>query len=472
MNTKVFLAIDLGATSGRAVIGTINGGELQIMEIHRFPNRILQIHGQYFWNIFSLFEEIKTALVKCRQQGITPQSVGIDTWGVDFGYIAPDGAILGLPRAYRDPYTIGAPEEVFAHIPRNDLYRATGIQIMNFNSLFQIYRARQAKYAPCAAAEHILFMPDLLAYMLTGRQTCEYTIASTSQMLNPYTGTFDDALLKSLNIPVTLPHQPIQPGTIIGAISDDIARETGIAPIPVIAVAGHDTASAVAAVPALQPGFAYLSSGTWSLMGIENSSPIINETTLKHNFTNEGGIENTTRLLKNITGLWLLEECKREWIADGRNYTYPQIVEMAKNAADFPSIINPDDPAFANPQSMTAAITDECKRSNQPVPQTDGDIASIIFHSLAGRYAEVLSLLQDISHTAITCLHIIGGGSQNDYLNTLTAQAIRLPVLAGPAEATAIGNIMIQAKAAGLVADRWEMRQIIARSFPVKTFLP
>jgi rhamnulokinase len=472
MNTYGFLAIDIGATSGRAVAGIMDGVDFRMQEVHRFPNHYIEVHGRYHWDVFALYEEIKKGITACRQQGLSLHSIGIDTWGVDFGYIGGDGAILGLPRAYRDPCTDGAPEETFDFIPREELYRTTGIQIMSFNSIFQLFKAQQKGYSPYIAAERILFMPDLLAYMLTGREICEYTIASTSQMLNPYTKKFDRDLLEALNIYPELAINPVMPGTVVGNLSESIARELNMDRIPVIAVAGHDTASAVAAVPAEKPGFAYLSSGTWSLMGIETEQPIINDASMKNNFTNEGGIEGTIRFLKNITGLWILEECRREWTKSGKDYSYPQIVEMAQSAAAFPSRINPDDPAFVHPESMQQAIVGECKRTMQKLPQTDSEFAGLIFHSLANRYGEVLKLLQEMSPVAIEKLHVIGGGSQNKLLNQLTANATGIPVIAGPVEATAIGNIMIQAKAAGLVKDRWEMRKIISSAFPVETFLP
>jgi rhamnulokinase len=472
MNTSGFLAIDIGATSGRAVVGVVDNPGFKMYEVHRFPNRFIEVHGRCYWDVFALFEEIKKGLAACKLQGITLRSMGIDTWGVDFGYIGSDGALLGLPRAYRDPYTEGAPEEVFAQLPREELYRLTGIQIMDFNSLFQLFRAGRQGFSPYSAAARILFMPDLLTYMLTGQQVCEYTIASTSQMLNPKTKTFDRELLESLRINPALALDPIMPGAVAGRLTDSISRELGIEPIPVIAVAGHDTASAVAAVPAVDTDFAYLSSGTWSLMGIETEEPIINDASMKHNFTNEGGVEGTTRFLKNITGMWLLEECKREWAKAGQEYTYPQIVEMAKASESFPSLINPDDPAFAHPASMCEAIAGYCKATAQPLPQTGSDFVSLIFNSLANCYGQTLALLRAIAPFPIKKLHVIGGGSQNRLLNQLTAKAIGLPVVAGPAEATAIGNIMLQAKAAGLVGNRWEMRKMIAEAFPPETFIP
>lgn len=472
MEQSNFLAIDVGATSGRAVVGTLSGAGFEMREVHRFPNSIMEVQGKYFWNVYDLYGSIKTSLSLCAREGMKIHSIGIDTWGVDFGCIAADGTLLGLPRAYRDPYTEGAPEEYFQLVPREQVYGKTGIQIMNFNSLFQLYRMSREGFSPLKHAGHILFMPDLLSYLLTGNMVCEYTDASTSQILNPVTKQFEASLLKAAGVDPGIMLPPVMPGTAVGTLTEAIARETGAGRVPVIAVAGHDTASAVAAVPAADRNFAYLSSGTWSLMGIETDDPIINEASYTHNFTNEGGIDGTTRFLKNITGMWLLEQCRKEWEKAGRTYEYPQIVKMAEEAGAFKSIVNPDDPRFANPASMTEAIIDYCKETHQAAPATDAEFTRCIFSSLAARYKEVLALLKEMAPFPIERLHVIGGGSKNALLNQFTANAIGMPVVAGPSEATAIGNCMMQAKAAGLVADRWEMRRFIANAFKPEVFLP
>ena len=472
MNKYHFLAFDIGATSGRAVLGETDGVRFEMREISRFPNAILHLHGKCYWDVFSLYESLKKALADCARQGIRLHSIGIDTWGVDFGHIAADGTILGLPRAYRDPYTAGAPEEFFEKIPREEVYRLTGIQVMDFNSLYQIARQKKERFAPLEHAQEILFIPDLLSYMLTGQRVCEYTDASTSQLLNPVTKRFEKKLLDVAGVPPSLLRPVVLPGTRIGELTAELARETGLGPVPVIAVAGHDTASAVAAVPATDPHFAYLSSGTWSLMGIETEAPIIHEASFRHNFTNEGGIDGTTRFLKNITGMWLLEQCRQEWEKAGRCYSYPQIVEMAEAETAFTSTVNPDDPRFAHPDSMSQALAEYCRQHGAPAPETDAQFVRCIFTSLAARYREVLDILREMAPFPIEKLHVIGGGSQNDLLNRFTANAIGVPVVAGPSEATAIGNCMVQAKAAGLVADRWQMRNIIAGSCGLKTFYP
>lgn len=472
MNKHTFLAFDLGATSGRAVLGEVEGVKFTMREIHRFPNTLLRLHGKYYWNIFGLYEALKTSLSLCAQQNVRIESVGIDAWGVDFGYIGVDGSLLGLPRAYRDPYTEQAPEMFFQLIPREELYQKTGIQILNFNSLFQLFSARRENFAPLNAAEEILFIPDLLSYLLTGVRVCEYTAASTSQLLNPVTKQFDASLLEAVEVNSSFLRSVVMPGTKIGTLTEEVVAETGVGRIPVIAVAGHDTASAVVAIPAKNRNFAYLSSGTWSLMGIETEEPIIGPASFIHNFTNEGGIEGTTRFLKNITGLWLLEECRKEWTQAGRTYTYPEIVRLAEEASPFVCFVDPDDSCFAHPSSMLGAIASYCTETGQPVPTSDGAFIRCIFESLALRYSEVMRLLREMAPFRIDRLHVIGGGSRNRLLNQFTADATGLPVIAGPSEATALGNCMVQARAAGLVADRWEMRRIIAASVPTETFLP
>ncbi len=467
-----FLAFDLGATSGRTVLGTLCNGKIEIKELTRFPNAIIEVNGKFFWNLLSLYESLKDGLMACAKEGITPDSIGIDTWGVDVVPIGKDGSILGMPRAYRDPYTNGAPEKYFEIVPREEVYDKTGIQVMNFNTLYQIYAAVQEGYTPITQAECLLFMPDALSYMLTGKQVCEYTIASTSQILNPRTKDWESALLKAAGVKENILPKPIFPGAIIGELNSALAEESRIGRVPVVAVAGHDTASAVAAVPAENERFAYLSSGTWSLMGIETREPIITEESFHHNFTNEGGVDGTTRFLKNICGMWILEQCRKEWEREGKSYSYPEIVEMANSAEPFVSFINPDDASFANPQSMLKAIETFCVRTGQTPPQSDKQIVRTIFESLALRYREVLEILESMSPFAIDVLHIIGGGAKNALLNQFTANAIGKRVVAGPSEATAIGNIMMQAIGAGVVGSLAEARKIIRASIETEEFLP
>ena len=472
MEKNYFLAFDLGATSGRSILGVLDGDYFEMRELTRFPNTLMELHGKYYWDIFGLYKSLIEGLKECVRQGIKLTSIGIDTWGVDFGYIGKDGTILGLPRAYRDPYTDGAPEDYFKIVPKEKVYGMTGIQIMNFNSLYQLYRAKEDEFSPLQQADKILFMPDLLAYMLTGKQVCEYTDASTSQILNPATRSFESSLLEAIGVSPSLLHPLTDPGTITGMLSKEVMEATGMGETPVVAVAGHDTASAILAVPAENQNFAYLSSGTWSLMGVETETPILTQESYEMNFTNEGGVEGTTRFLKNITGMWLLEQCRKEWEREGRVYNYSQIMEMAQQAAQFKSFVNPDDPRLANPASMAGMIALICKENGMIPPSSDAEYIRCIFESLVRRYVAVLGMMTEIVSFPIEKLHIIGGGSQNELINQMTANALGIPVIAGPSEATAIGNCLMQAKAAGLVKDRWEIRRIIAKAFNVRTFLP
>ena len=465
-----FIAFDLGATSGRAILGTVEGGKLSSEEVYRFPNSVMEKDGKYYWDIYSLFDHFKAALKKVAGMGVKVESIGIDTWGVDFGCVGPDGAILGLPRAYRDPYTDGVPEEVFKIIPKEDLYGVTGTQIMNFNTIFQIYAQHKDPESPIHKAAEILFMPDLLSYMLTGEKVCEYTDASTSGLIDPRTREFDHSLLERLGIDSSILRPIVQPGTTVGVLKKEICEETGFAPVPVIAVAGHDTASAIAAVPAADERFAYLSSGTWSLMGIESPVPIIDDKSYEYNVTNEGGIEGTTRFLKNICGMWLYERCRKEWTDAPKSHT--ELQAEAMKVKPFQSLINPDDAVFANPASMVDAIQDYCRQTGQHVPEGYAEICRCIFDSLALRYRQVFGWLKEFASFPIQTLHIIGGGSLNEYLDQFTANSTGVEVLAGPQEGTAIGNIMLQAKACGAVGDIWEMRKIIGQSIEMKRFVP
>jgi len=472
MKNKSFLAFDIGATSGRSILGTLDNGRLQMKELTRFSNQMLQIGNHFHWNIYSLFEYLKAALIAVNKEGVKISSIGIDTWGVDFALIANDGAILGAPYAYRDPHTDGMPDKYFSIVPREKVYDLTGIQVMNFNSLYQLFALKQANSSLLEAASEMLFMPDALAYLLTGNKVVEYTIASTSQILNPRTKQFEAQLLEAAGVAPSILGDLVISGHVVGTLTDALADESELGKVPVIAVAGHDTASAVAAVPAENERFAYLSSGTWSLMGIEVKDAIINDETYTLNFTNEGGIEGTTRFLKNITGMWLLEQCLKEWKKEGITYAYEKLVHIAESAPAFQSLIDPDHASFANPASMTKAIREYCIASGQIAPETHAEFVRCIFESLSLKYKSILEKLIDLAPFSIEKLHVIGGGSKNPLLNQWTANAIGIPVIAGPSEATAIGNIMIQAKAAGCVGSLTEMRQIIRNSIQLEEFLP
>lgn len=449
---KNYLAFDLGATSGRAVIGRVGSGscnhesrsdETELMEIHRFPNTLVQKDGHLYWDFEQLFREIKTGLTKAAQTGLEIESVGIDTWGVDVLFLDRNGQPLGMPYAYRDPQTAGAPERFFRDVmPSAELYARTGIQVMNFNTLFQLYTLRQREDPMLMQADKILFLPDALNYMLTGVMATEYTIASTSQLLDAKTRRLDSDLLQRIGIDAARFAPMVEPGTCLGAILPQIVAECGIPQWPVIAVAGHDTASAVAAVHGNRHA-AYLSSGTWSLLGVELDSPILSAEAQQMNITNEGGIDGTIRFLKNITGMWLVENLLTEWSSGLDKLPYSEVVRLAKEAT-CPCIINPDDPIFAAPQSMQDTVDTYCARHGLTQPQTKGEYLRCIFESLAHRYAEVLKQIQTLLPYTIDELHIIGGGSRNTFLNDLTARATGLKVIQGPAEATAMGNVRVQ----------------------------
>ena len=468
-----FFAVDLGATSGRTIIGNIADGRLVQEEVTRFPNNLIEQGGHFYWDIFALYHEIIRGLKEVAKRGVNISSIGIDTWGVDFVFIGDDGAILRNPRAYRDPVTFDAMDDYLKHvICREEVYEVAGIQFMNFNSIFQLYAMKREGNTAFKHADKILFMPDALSWMLTGNEVCEYTIASTSELLDPRTKLLDERLLQSIGLTRSKFGKMVKPGTMIGTLTDEVQRITGLGPVPVIAVAGHDTASAVAAVPARNENFAYLSSGTWSLMGIETKDAIINKRSYELNFTNEGGIEGTTRFLKNICGMWLYERCRKEWPEEVRRLSHPELQGSAMDVEPFRSIINPDDELFANPPSMLEAIQTYCRNTNQTVPETPAEICRCIFDSLALRYRQVFAWLKEFASFDLNVLHIIGGGSLNKYLNQFTADALGVEVLAGPQECTAIGNMMMQAKAAGLVGDIWEMRRIIADSVELVKYEP
>lgn len=471
MQSKHFIAVDLGATSGRVILATVSDGNICMETLHRFPNRLVCVAGKYYWNIYALYEEIVEGLRLAGRQGVSIESIGIDTWGVDMAFIAADGTLCGLPRAYRDPYTNGIPEEFFdSRMPRREVYDRTGIQFMNFNSLFQLCAARREDSSALEHAKQILFIPDALSYLLTGEAVCEYTILSTSQFMNPRTKRPDTELLAAAGVDAALFPRVVMPGERIGTLCDTAAHETGLGAVPVIAVAGHDTGSAVAAVPAENERFAYLSSGTWSLMGIELPEPVIDERTYALNFTNEGGVDGTTRLLKNITGMWLLEQCRTAWAREGRDYSYPEIMRMTEAAAPSAGVLDPDAAEFAAPTDMPAAIRSYCAAHGMAVPADDAATMRLIFDSLAAKYADVLRKLQSLAPFEIECLHVIGGGAQNDLLNRMTAAACGIPVVAGPSEATALGNVMVQARAAGLASSLADMRRLIRNSIATKTY--
>lgn len=468
-----YLAFDLGAESGRVFLGTLHDhGSLEINELHRFPNNMLKAGEHLYWDIPRLYEEILHGLkVSAANPYQLPISIGIDTWGVDFALLDKQGKLLRNPSAYRDKQRHDAMAPFLARISGERLFQLTGIQLIPINSVFQLYALVLEGNSQLTNAKDLLFIPDLFNYFLSGVKASEFTTATTSQLYNPLTGRWDAEIFTRLNVSGRIMQKIVSPGTILGNLTPDIARRIGLDEVTVVATASHDTAAAIAAVPARDKDFVYISSGTWSCMGIESPSPIINERTLKYNISNEGGACETFLHLKNIMGLWILQECKREWSA-AREYTYSELIGLAENIGPFETIIDPDSPKFMNPPSMTLAITEYCRATGQPVPQDTGHFVYVILQSLALAYRYVLEQLAEINERAINRIHIIGGGSQDQLLCQLTTDITGLPVYAGPAEATATGNILVQAMAFNRVSSLEELREIVRRSFRLNQYNP
>ncbi|MCF0175625.1 MAG: rhamnulokinase [Bacteroidales bacterium] len=466
---KYFLSVDLGATSGRTVLSEYDGERVEMKEWTRFPNPQIKRDGHLYWDIDHLYREIVKALALTAEEHIELASIGIDTWGVDFAFFDADGKVMGSPYCYRDSQTDGSVElYVSDTVPAEELYGRTGIQFMPINSLFQLDTLRR-RGVKIGEVPQILFMPDALSYMLTGEAVCEYTIASTSQMLNPATGELDEVLLGSVGLSRSQFGRMVQPGEMIGVLKPELQKETGCGPVKVVAVCAHDTASAVAAVPAQSSDYAYMSCGTWSLLGIESPHAIINDESFSQNFTNEGGFGGTTLFMKNICGLWLFENCRKEF--DNLPADIAAISRLCLESS-CPSLIFPDAPDFAHPDSMCEAICLFCERSGQPVPVTAADFIRVVYRSLACRYRQVIEGLAAFVDFPISRLHVSGGGSKNPYLMQMTADCAGLPVVAGPAEGTALGNTLVQVLAAGDVTTLAGMREIAARSVEVCNYLP
>lgn len=469
MNAHTFFSVDLGATSGRTIIASFDGKKVEMRELTRFANPMIPLGGHLFWDIAALYNEVLRGLKMAVSQGVTVDSIGIDTWGCDFAFFGKDGLLLGMPHCYRDLHTAGIQPEFFEKMPADELYARTGIQFMDFNSVFQLYVLKKNGSSALEAADKILFIPDALIYMLTGKAVCEYTVASTSQILNPLTGDLDEDILDVLGIPREKFGELTRPGTVAGYLSDHVQEATGLGAVPVIAVAGHDTGSAVAAVPAQDKEYAYLSCGTWSLLGIESETPIINEESFRENFTNEGGVEGTTRFLKNICGLWLLERSRQEF-----NDAPADIAALVASCEEssFDGLIYPDAPCFANPALMLSSIREYCLSTGQAAPETYADYCRCIFRSLALRYRQVVESLEGLCGFPVRKLHVIGGGSQNRYLMQYAANALNIPVICGPVEGTALGNVLMQMKSCGCVTSLEQMRMISAASAETVTYFP
>ncbi|MBI3208973.1 MAG: rhamnulokinase [Candidatus Solibacter usitatus] len=461
---KRFLALDLGAESGRAILGTLADGRLELEELHRFLNEPVRLPAGLYWDTLRLFHEMRRGIhCAARERNLKLEGIGVDTWGVDFGLVGKDGALLDNPRHYRDARNDGQMERTFAVVAKSEIFAESGLQFMQINSLYQWHAMKQSGSPALEAADTLLFMPDLFNYFLTGVRRAEITIASTSQFYNPVRKCFAAGMLEKLGLRPGILPMIVLPGSFLGP-----ALETDI---PVYAVAGHDTASAVAAVPAKgKEDWCYISSGTWSLMGVEVREPIINNACQEFNFTNEIGVEGRVRLLKNIAGLWLLQECRRAWAEQGHSYDYGQMTEMAAAAKPFTSILDPD--AFLSPGEMPAKIAEHCQSRGEKAPGTHGEYCRTILESLALRYRQVLENLEILLGRRLTRIHIVGGGSRNRLLNQFVADATGRPVIAGPTEATAAGNILVQAMGAGIIRNLEELREVVAASFPVTVSEP
>ncbi len=471
---KQFLAVDIGAASGRVILGRWDGAAFGLEELHRFPNGPLEQSGHLRWDIGRLWREVKAGIARyAAADGAPLAGIGVDTWAVDYGLLDAGGALLGDPFHYRDRRSAGAPELVDQAVPPERLYAQTGIQRLPINTLYQLVGQRRAGDPELASAATLLLIPDLLHYWMTGRRVAEYTNATTTQFFDARGRRWATELLESLGLPARILPPVVMPGTPLGALLPQVCAETGLAhPAPVIASATHDTASAVAAVPGLDERSAYISSGTWSLVGVELDQPILSERARRLNVTNEGGVAGTIRLLKNVGGLWLLQECQRVWREQGQDYGWPELLSLAERAAPLRSLVDPDAPAFLAPGDMPAALRAFCRASGQPEPDGIGALARCCLESLALKYRWVVERLEELTGRRLETVRVVGGGSQNTLLCQLTADACGRTVVAGPVEATALGNIMVQAVAAGVLPDIAAGRRAVAASFAQTVYRP
>jgi len=468
-SAKPYLAFDFGAESGRAVLAHLQSGILTTEEVHRFPNEPVEYGGALHWDVARLWFEVRKALAGL--EGIELSGIGVDAWGVDYALLGERGELLQNPYHYRDRRTEGVMEEVFGKVGKEEIYQSTGIQFMPINTLYQLFAAQRDTPTIVAAAKQMVTIPDLFHYWLTGNAVCEFTNATTTQLVDPVRRAWATALMARLNLRPDLPARIVEPGSILGTLLPHIAHGSSLSRTPVIAPACHDTGSAVAAISARE-GTAFISSGTWSLVGTELDSPVVTPEALRLNFTNEGGVNGTTRLLKNVTGLWILQGCRQCWTGHGHSYDYRQLMEMASREPAFVHLLDPDDESFLRSADMPAAIDDFCRKTHQPVPANPGAYVRCVLESLALKYRLVLRSLEQVCGKPIDQIRVIGGGSKNRLLNQFTAAASGRKVLAGPAEATALGNIAIQVLATGRASSLQEVRAIVDRSFPTEVFDP
>lgn len=469
---KHYLALDMGAESGRGLVGVLADDKIRLEEVHRFPNGPVQVIDSLHWDVLRQFQEMKNAIGAAKTRFGEIESLGVDTWGVDFGLIGKNDVLLGNPYHYRDARTDGMIEAACEKMPREKIFEHTGIQFMQLNSIFQLFSMVQADSPLLVGAERLLFMADLFHFLLSGSKVAEFSLATTSQLYDVRQGQWAKPVFDALGLPFDIMPEVVPTGTRLGELLDHIATDTGAGKIPVVAPACHDTGCAVAAVPVEYEDWAYLSSGTWSLIGLELVRPIVNDQVLEHGFTNEGGVNNTTRFLRNIMGLWLVQECRRQWANEGTEYSYDALTRLASQADPFTAFVNPDDETFLGFGQMPTRIQEYCRKTGQTVPESHGAIVRCALESLALRYRLALEGMEEIEGRRVQALHIVGGGSQNRLLNQLTANALGVPVIAGPVEATAAGNIIVQAISDGELASLEEGRELVRASFEVETFEP
>ncbi len=469
--TKRVLAFDFGASSGRAIIGCFDGEKITLEEVHRFSNDPVSVGGTVYWDVLRLFYEIKQGIIKARMAGGF-DSIGIDTWGVDFGLIDKEGKLMENPIHYRDARTVGMVDEAFKTMPREKIYGITGIQFMELNTLFQLISLKKNRPWMLERADKMLFMPDLFAYMLTGKMCAEYSIASTSQIIDLQTKSWSKELLDAFGIKEDIFAPLVKPGTVLGTLTPEICEECGVEPVPVISVCGHDTQSAITSVPCEDGKFAFLSSGTWSLFGTELEKPIVNETSLNINITNEGGFDDTVGFLKNIIGLWLIQESRRQWQRQGEDYSYADLEKLALAAEPFKCFIDPDAPEFVPHGNIPKRVQEFCEKTGQYVPQTVGEIMRCIYESLAMKYKLTFEKLCECTERDYPVIHVIGGGTKDTLLCQLTANSCNRTVKAGPIEATVMGNVAVQLMSDNSVTDISEARKIVANSSELKTYIP
>ncbi len=468
---KKVLAFDFGASSGRAIIGSFDGEKITLKEVHRFTNDPVDLGGTLYWDVLRLFYEIKQGIVKAKIAGGF-DSIGIDTWGVDFGLIDKNGRLLENPVHYRDKRTSGLVEESFKSVPRQKMYDITGIQFMELNTLFQLISLKKQRPEMLEGADKMLFMPDLFAYFLTGKMCSEYSIASTSQLIDINTRTWSKELLDAFGIKESLFAPLTEPGTQLGNLSKEICEECGVESVPVISVCGHDTQSAITAVPCESGDFAFLSSGTWSLFGTELQKPIVNETSLKINITNEGGFGGTTGFLKNIIGLWLIQESRRQWQREGKDYSYADLEKLALSEEPFKCFIDPDAPEFVPQGNIPERVREFCRKTGQYVPESVGEIMRCIYESLAMKYRMTFEKLCECTGKDYPVIHVIGGGTKDGLLCRMTASSCGKTVKAGPIEATVMGNVAVQLMSDGTIGSISEARKAVAASESLKTYEP